>query len=195
MTMSDVRGFESTCPNCDSAQLEERQEEQEFAYGIGDEQVALKATLPVFVCPKCGFAFSDERGEIARHAAVCSHLGVLAPAGIVAIRRSLSLSRNEFAELTGVGIASLQRWETGSQIQSKSNDKLIRLMRNPENLSVLKGEGGQSQTAAAPGPLRFATSYHRTFRRESTFLRLKNRASLEAAASSWSLRITRPKCT
>jgi putative zinc finger/helix-turn-helix YgiT family protein len=193
MTMSDVRESENTCPNCNSARLEERQEKQEFAYGIGDEQVALKATLPVFVCPNCDFAFSDERGEIARHAAVCSHLGVLAPAEIVAIRRRLSLSRNEFAELTGVGIASLQRWETGSQIQSKSNDKLIRLMRNPENISLLKEDGGQSQTAA-PGPLRSATSYHRTFRRESVFLRLKNRASLEAAAGSWSLRITRPKC-
>jgi putative zinc finger/helix-turn-helix YgiT family protein len=185
MTMSDVQGSESTCPNCDSAAIEERQEEQEFAYGIGDEQVILKATLPVFVCPNCDFAFSDQRGEIARHAAVCSHLGVLPPAEIVAIRQSLSLSRSEFAELTGVGIASLQRWETGSQIQSKSNDKLIRLMRNPENISLLKGEGGGPTQVVA---VAVASSYRQTCRRRSTFQRLKNRVSLEAIANLWSLR-------
>jgi putative zinc finger/helix-turn-helix YgiT family protein len=188
MTMSNTRGLENLCPSCDFAGIEERQEDQEFSYGIGNEQVTLKATLPVFICPNCDFAFSDERGEIARHAAVCGHLGLLTPAEIVEIRKNLSLSRIEFAELTGIGIASLQRWETGSQIQSKSNDKLIRLMREPENISLLKDERGQSAVAASHGRPGVSTGGHRTFRRLSTFSRLKNRASLEVAASLWSLR-------
>jgi putative zinc finger/helix-turn-helix YgiT family protein len=188
MTMPDDLGSESRCPNCDSAEIEERQEEQEFAYGIGPEQVTLRTTLPVFVCPNCEFAFSDDRGEIARHAAVCSHLGVLTPAEIVSIRQSLSLSRSEFADLTGVGIASLQRWETGSQIQSKSNDKLIRLMRNPENISFLVEERIEPQILATCGQPTMVSGHHRTFRRPATFSRLKDRVSLEAVAKVWLLR-------
>jgi putative zinc finger/helix-turn-helix YgiT family protein len=186
MRMSNVHESDRHCLNCGLADIEERQEEQEFAYGIGDEQVILKACYPVFICPGCEFAFSDERGEIARHAAVCSHLGVLNPAEIIAIRQDLDLSRNQFAELIGVGIASLQRWETGSQIQSKSNDNLLRLMRNRENLLLLTHI--EVVSGSKIGSSISESSKPKNCRNLADFSRLPNKVRLESVARIWKLR-------
>lgn len=187
--MLDNPKINDRCPNCDLADIEERQEEQEFAYGVGSEQVLLKATVPVFVCPSCEFAYSDERGEISRHAAVCSHLGVLSPSQIIAIRENVRLGRREFAELTGVGIASLQRWETGSQIQSRSNDNLIRLMSEPANLSLLSCKEGR---CGAASQAEASIEYRRRgcSRPRATFPRLAHKPRIKAMARDWRLRRT-----
>ena len=127
-----------TCPDCDSSSVAELWKEQQFSYGAGDKAVSLSAWMPVLQCSTCGFQYSDERGETARHEAVCAHLGVLTPKEIVAIREHLNLTRAEFASLLGVGQASLQRWESASLIQSVSLDRLIRLTQTVENVTFLR---------------------------------------------------------
>ena len=73
-----------------------------------------------------------------RHEAVCRHLGVLTPKEIIAIRKSYGMSRAVFARLTGIGEASLARWENGLLIQSPAYDRFLFLLTFPENLERLK---------------------------------------------------------
>jgi len=93
----------------------------------------LSAEMPIMTCTVCGYEYFDERGERAQHEAVCQHLGVLSPGEIIAIRQTLGLTRSSFAELAGVGDASLQRWESGTLIQNKSIDLLLYLLQFKES--------------------------------------------------------------
>ena len=72
-----------------------------------------------------------DEGERLRHEAVCRHLGVLSPAEISGLRKGFGMSRAAFAELTGLGEASLGRWESGAVIQNRANDRYLRLLSLP----------------------------------------------------------------
>ena len=52
------------------------------------------------------------------------------PEEIVALRKSYGLTQREFADLIGIGVASLQRYEKGS-LASDSHARLLKLARNP----------------------------------------------------------------
>jgi DNA-binding transcriptional regulator YiaG len=110
-------------------------EEINFTYG---EDVILKATLPVWHC-SCGFSWTDSRAEMIRTEAVCKHLRVFSSSEIIAIRRDLwGVSQEEFARITGIGVATLKRWELGIVIQNKSMDNYLRLLLYPENEERLR---------------------------------------------------------
>ena len=126
------------CLDCESHNVKEALVEQRFQYGTGDSAVMLKATVPVLSCVDCGYEFFDERGEQARHAAVCRHLGVHTPEELAALRRRAGLSRAEACALTGFGIASWQRWEAGVTPPNTSSDRLLHLLQFPENLARLR---------------------------------------------------------
>ena len=70
--------------------------------------------------------------------AVCQHLGVLSPNEIRSIRQSCRMSRSRFAQLTGLGEASLNRWENGLNIQSLAYDRYLRLLADPDTMSTLE---------------------------------------------------------
>lgn len=137
------------CPDCDSEQIRTRYERDEFEYGIGSKAVVLHTFIPVHYCVECGFEFTGEQAADKRHETVCRHLGLLAPVEILALRTKLQLSRAAFAELTGIGVASIARWESGELLQSRSNDNLMRLASFPENFERLakiqNGENVHSQ--------------------------------------------------
>jgi putative zinc finger/helix-turn-helix YgiT family protein len=127
------------CLNCGSSDLRTSREREEFPYGVGEEQVMLSAMVPVRKCGACGFDYTDDEAEDARHAAVCRHLGVMTPREVESVRKRLDMSRAEFARLTGLGEASLQRWESGSLIQNKANDNLLYLLSaKAENVRLLR---------------------------------------------------------
>ena len=116
------------CGQCGSVNLIESIRDDMFAYGSGKDAVELTVPVPVYSCSQCGLTFTTERAEILRHEAVCRHLGVLSPAQIRDIRTRANLTRERFAALTGIGTASLARWETGELIQSAGYDKYLRLL-------------------------------------------------------------------
>lgn len=129
---------EEVCLECGSSRLKEDLKEQQFPYGPASARTILTASIPVFTCQDCGYEFFDERGESARHDAVCIHLGVQTPNVIRDVREAAGLSRVEFCKIGGFGIASLQRWETGEVIPNSSSDRLIYLLGFPENISRLR---------------------------------------------------------
>lgn len=103
---------------------------QNFNYGPSTEGVLLSARVPVWTCEVCGEQYLDDDAETIKHEAVCAHLERLTPAEIKGIRASFGMLQEEFAALTGYGSASIKRWEAGSQIQSESVDKHLKLIRS-----------------------------------------------------------------
>lgn len=127
-----------TCPECESGRMTVQREMDEFQYGAGESAVTLSAYIPIHKCDDCGYEYVDEVGMQMRHAAVCKHLGLLTPAEIKEIRVKRMLSQKAFSELTGIGVASIARWETGSLLQNKSHDNLLRFCSFPDNIERSK---------------------------------------------------------
>ena len=126
------------CPDCGSRELFESIESHDFEYGAGEAQVLLNATFPIITCSICAYEYTDARAERAKHESVCRYLGRLTPSEIRKIRAGAKLTRSALAELTGVGKASLQRWESGASVQNKSCDQLLYLLQFPENTRELQ---------------------------------------------------------
>lgn len=126
------------CPQCEDEQAFSSMHEEEYVYGRGESAVRLWVKIPVYTCNKCKFQFTDWEAAEIKHNALCRHFGVLTPSDIVQIRKSYEMTRSEFAQITGLGEASLSRWEKGINIQSMSHDRFLRLLRNPATFQYLK---------------------------------------------------------
>ena len=142
---SPGRSFDSTasddlcCPLCDSSSVETFQHFHEFKYGSDDSAVTLRVeSLPVRHCTACDLEFIDHEGERLQHEAVCRHLRVLTPAEVRGVRERHGMTRAAFAEATGLGEATLGRWESGALIQNRANDFYLRLVRMPSVMRILK---------------------------------------------------------
>jgi putative zinc finger/helix-turn-helix YgiT family protein len=154
---TDLQSLETMeCPNCGSAHIETALQTETFTYGKGTSGVELKAMVPVRKCLDCDFQFTDSAAEEAHHEAVCRHLEVLTPREILALRSRCGLSRSEFAKITKIGEASLQRWETGQLIQNSGYDQLLYLLHFPANMDRLRERGlVPAETAEGEAAARF----------------------------------------
>ena len=126
-----------SCPYCDGA-VETIMHDDSYEYGTGESAVKLAVVLPVRRCPACEFEFLDHAAERVKHEALCRHFGVLTPWEIREIRARHGLSRAAFSELTGLGEATLGRWETGVLIQTLANDRYLRLLADPGGIERLR---------------------------------------------------------
>lgn len=124
----DDTPFDRECPQCGKDVLTTYWHHDTFKYGTGDSAVTLEVDLPVRNCDSCDIQFLDHVGERLRHEAVCRHLGLLSPTEILGIRKTYGMSRSAFAEITGLGEATLSRWENGAGIQNPANDRYLRLL-------------------------------------------------------------------
>jgi putative zinc finger/helix-turn-helix YgiT family protein len=126
-----------SCPQCGSKYIETAKAPYTFQYGAGPAAAQIAVTVHVRECQACGLQFLDDAAEDAKHEAVCRHLGVMTPREIRALRRDLRLSRQRFEKLTGLGEATLGRWERGALVQNAANDTLLFLLKFPDNLKRL----------------------------------------------------------
>jgi putative zinc finger/helix-turn-helix YgiT family protein len=149
-----------TCPVCEAGDTLTLLEEESFTHGVGDSALELTARIPVHRCAVCGFEFTDDEADVARHEAVCKHLGVLTPAEIQRIRERHRLSRAEFARLTRIGEASLARWEKGFLIQNAAADNYLRLLSYLENLEIARSRrlAWEAEDDDRPDPQRMGSS-------------------------------------
>ena len=132
-----AHGPEGECPLCGEGSITTDRIRDSFEYGTGDAAVPLEVDLPVRRCGSCDLEFLDHEGERLRHEAVCRHLGVLSPAEISVIRKASGMSRAAFADATGLGEATLGRWENGAAIQNRANDRYLRLLSLPGTMARL----------------------------------------------------------
>ena len=127
-----------TCPQCDAGPVTTITYRDAFDYGLGKDAVTLHVTIPVRYCGACDFEYLDDEADLIRHEAVCTHLGVLTPTEIRSIREHHRMSRAEFAQVSGFGEATLNRWENGAIIQNRANDNFLRLLADPNILHRVK---------------------------------------------------------
>ena len=142
----EIRDDEITCAACGGNNVSRRMELDEFEYGAGEAAVSLSANVVVFACDDCDSEFTGPSAEVARHDAVCRHLGVMTPAEIRDLRGRYGLSRQSFASITRLGAASIARWEAGSLLQNRAYDSLLYLLCFEDNLRRLRSR----HTTAAP---------------------------------------------
>lgn len=121
-----------TCPVCGEDRVTTFFHRDTFEYGTGASAVTLHVDLPVRRCAECDLEFLDHEAEQLRHDAVCNHLGVLTSTQVRAIRKQYGMTRSSFAEVTGLGEATLNRWENGVVIQNPANDRYLRLLGMPD---------------------------------------------------------------
>jgi putative zinc finger/helix-turn-helix YgiT family protein len=145
------------CPECGEQAVRTEMTPQTFNYGHGEDAVPITADVPLRVCSHCGFEYFDKEGQEARHEAVCRHLRVLTPKQIRALRELHGLSRTDFADLTGLGEATIARWERGSLIQNVANDRYLRLLGHDDNMSRLRRLAKAATTPPPPEPGRQPT--------------------------------------
>lgn len=124
------------CPDCDSP-MTNGWRNHTFPCRVGEDSVNLSVNVPMHFCSSCNLSLIGEDGERLKHEAVCRHLGLLTPTEIRAIRHRRHLTRQEFASVTGLGAASLGRWERGAGFQSQANDRYLRLLDESEVFSRL----------------------------------------------------------
>jgi len=129
------------CPNCGHSPLRDETVTDRFEYRAdGEEPLTVEVhDVPVEVCPKCGEKYFGPAAMRAQHAAVCRSLGLLTPEEIQAIRERLGPTQAEFARLTGIGEATISRWERGRILPNRAMDHYLRLLdRNRANVTLLK---------------------------------------------------------
>lgn len=134
------------CPACGRHPLERRYIHDEFDYGPEDERIRVVAeAVPVLACPACEEIFYGPDAEQAHHRAICKALGLLTPEQIKKVRERAGMSQVEFARLTGIGVATLSRWEQGRLMQTRSLDGYLQLLDAiPEAIRVLAKLHGRS---------------------------------------------------
>ena len=137
---ADIQSREdnATCPECGSNKLMRSQEEYRFPYGKGTEAVELSAMVEVEKCGDCGFSYLGPTAERACHEAICEHLGVMKPSQIKGLRDYHGLTQAEFSKITGLGEATLSRWERGILIQNKAYDNYLYILGLEGNLHSIR---------------------------------------------------------
>jgi putative zinc finger/helix-turn-helix YgiT family protein len=128
------------CPECGQGQLLSLTRTEEFDFDFGEEKVKVRAeNVPVEKCDKCGAVMSGPAAAKVRHEAICRAVGLLTPAEIKAIRERLGSTQAEFARLTGIGEATVSRWERGRVLPNRAMDRYLRLLdAYPEAVRALR---------------------------------------------------------
>jgi putative zinc finger/helix-turn-helix YgiT family protein len=84
----------------------------------------------------------DEEANLRISAAFREQAGLLSPEEIRQYRTALGLKQQELADLLGVAVSTLSRWETGAQIQQRSLDRFLRsFFKLPELRRSLADDG------------------------------------------------------
>ena len=137
-----------TCSQCGAGTVTTTLHQDAFDYGLGDAAVTLHVCIPVRSCGACDFEYLDDEAELIRHEAVCRHLGVLTPTEIRSIRKFHGMSCGAFAQVTGLGEATLNRWENGAVIQNRAYDHYLRLLACSDILDRLRSSRIVQPTSA-----------------------------------------------
>jgi putative zinc finger/helix-turn-helix YgiT family protein len=140
MSTTSTNGPEGRCPSCGRQPLERQHIRDEFDYGPDDERVHVVAEgVPVLTCPACGEVFYGPEAEQAHRRAICAAFGLLAPEQIRGVRERLGRSQEEFSRLSGIGVATLSRWEQGRSMPTRALDRYLRVLAAlPDAISVLE---------------------------------------------------------
>ena len=83
-------------------------------------------SLTVPTCSNCGAFVLDDQANEDIDLAFRHHAGLLTPEEIRAGREKHGMNQQAFARTFGIAVSTLSRWETGSQIQQRFHDGILR---------------------------------------------------------------------
>jgi putative zinc finger/helix-turn-helix YgiT family protein len=130
------------CPSCGLGKLVPTTVTDHFFHEEdGTRMRVVVEKVPVEKCTKCDEVFRGPEAAQLHHEAICTTFGFLTPREIVDLRdKILRLTQEEFSRLTGIGLATISRWERGRLVQNRAMDRYLRLLKdNPASVRYLKG--------------------------------------------------------
>ena len=108
------------------------------------------AGLQIPVCQVCGEKVFTDEVDRQVNDALRLHLKFLTPAKIRNALDRIDLSQKELAGRLGIAEATISRWLSGTQVQSKSMDRLLRVfLAFPQVRTALCGESMDTELGAA----------------------------------------------
>jgi putative zinc finger/helix-turn-helix YgiT family protein len=97
--------------------------------------------LSVPRCANCEAISIDDQADREISAAFRREARLLTPEEIRNGRDRLALTQMQFANLLGVGEATVSRWETGAQIQQRALDRFLRVcLASPAVVEMLRSD-------------------------------------------------------
>jgi putative zinc finger/helix-turn-helix YgiT family protein len=115
-----------------------------YATAIEHDGRAYRVEIPELTVPQCAHCQAislDDEADRQISAAFRREARLLAPEDIRQGREKLGLTQKQFANLLGVGEATVSRWETGAQIQQRAMDRFVRLcLASPAAMELLQND-------------------------------------------------------
>ncbi len=115
-----------------------------YATTIEHDGRAYEVKIPNLSAPRCANCQAisiDDDADRQISAAFRRAAGLLAPEEIRQGREKLGLTQKQFANLLGVGEATISRWETGAQIQQRALDRFLRVsFASPAAVELLQSD-------------------------------------------------------
>jgi putative zinc finger/helix-turn-helix YgiT family protein len=113
----------------------------QYATTIDHDGRAYLVEIPALTVPQCDNCHSisiDDAADQQISSAFRRVAGLLAPEEIRQGREKMGLTQKQFANLLGVGEATVSRWETGAQIQQRALDRFLRVcLASPAAVELL----------------------------------------------------------
>src|SRR6266702_8801679 len=123
-----TRTYPRRCGKCGQKQM--RLATVSYATTVEHDGRAYRVEIPALTVPQCGNCQAlsiDDEADRQISAAFRREARLLAPEEIRQGREKLGLTQKEFANLLGIGEATVSRWETGAQIPQRAMDRFLRL--------------------------------------------------------------------
>lgn len=130
------------CPQCDGEEVVTRWVDDVMTWGSGDLKSRIPVYVPVRTCAACDLQYIDQHGG-PRHAVSASDRPN------VGGRQHAKVPTDRLvAHVTGLGEATIGRWENGLVIQNHANDRYLRLLAMPHVIRALQR---RATIASQPG--------------------------------------------
>jgi putative zinc finger/helix-turn-helix YgiT family protein len=115
-----------------------------YATTIEHDGRAYRVEVPALTVPQCDNCQAisiDDEADQQISAAFRRAARLLTPQEIRQGREKLGLTQKQFANLLGVGEATVSRWETGAQIQQRAMDRFLRVcLASPAAVELLQSD-------------------------------------------------------
>jgi len=145
-----TRTYPKRCGKCGQKAM--RLATLSYATTIDHDGRAYRVEVPGLTVPQCGNCQAisiDEEADRQISAAFRREARLLTPEEIRQGRDKLGLTQKQFANLLGVGEATISRWETGAQIQQRAMDRFLRVcLATPAAVELLLSDFQPSARSA-----------------------------------------------
>lgn len=139
------------CPICGKQPLEAATVKRAIDHGIGEAQVTTSAMIDVLSCAACGAEVDTAKSLAQMEDAGRRAGGMLVGEDFLQFRQRLGLSLRDMSRLTGIGTATLHRWELGHLRPNRSLDLLMRLLRDVDGAAAYALRAARLSADASPG--------------------------------------------